>query len=104
MSAICLNNVVCVVVSVWNICTMAQKFVAKMVMKAFDVEDATGGTGGVVGGIVEVALGIGGAGVGGTDFVGSMSRYACLACGGTRVLAWVGLLEVPNIPLTVSIC
>ena len=83
MSAICLNNVVCVVVSVWNICTMAQKFVAKMVMKAFDVEDATGGTGGVVGGIVEVALGIGGAGVGGIDSVGSSSCCAYSACGGT---------------------
>nr|CAN70504.1 hypothetical protein VITISV_024960 [Vitis vinifera] len=51
---------------------------------AFDVEDATGGTGGVVGGIVEVALGIGGAGVGGIDSVGSSSCCAYSACGGTR--------------------
>nr|CAN76827.1 hypothetical protein VITISV_024519 [Vitis vinifera] len=83
---------------------MAQNSVVEMVIEASDVEGASGGTTRVVGGVVEVASGIGGAGVGGTDFVGSMSRYACLACGGTRVLAWVGLLEVPNSLPTVSIC
>ena len=82
MSAICRNKALCVVVSVWNKCTMAQNSVAKIVMEAFDVEGATGGTGGVAGGSVEVASGIGGAGAGGTDSVGRSSCYACLACGG----------------------
>ena len=53
-----------------------------MMMEAFDVEGATYGTTGMVGGVVEVALGIGGTGAGGTDSVGSSSCCACLACGG----------------------
>ena len=91
MSVICRNNVVCVVVSVWNVCTMARNSVAEMVMEASDVEGAAGGTGGVVG--VEVASGIGGVGVGGTDSVGSASCYAYSTCGGT---GGVGLGGAPR--------
>ena len=46
---ICRNKVVCVVVSVWNVCTMAQNSVAEMVMEASDVEGASSGTARVVG-------------------------------------------------------
>ena len=67
MSTICRNKAVCVVVSVWNVCTMAQNSTAKMVIEASDVEGAAGGTGGVVGGTVEVASGISGVGAGGTN-------------------------------------
>ena len=42
----------CVVVSVWNVCTMARNFVAEMVMEALDVEGASDGTIRVVGGAV----------------------------------------------------
>ena len=52
MVAICWNKALCVVVSVWNVCTMARNSVAEMVMKASDIEGATGGTAGVVGGAV----------------------------------------------------
>ena len=52
MSAICQNKVVCVVVSVWNVCTMARNSVAEMGMEASDVEGAFGGIVGVVGGAV----------------------------------------------------
>ena len=69
MSAICRNKALCVVVSVWNKCTMARNSVAKIVMEASDVEGAIGGTRGVARGSVEVASGIGGAGAGGTDSV-----------------------------------
>ena len=44
-----------------------------MVMKALNVEGVTDGTARVVGGAVEVASGIGGAGAGGTDSTGSSS-------------------------------
>ena len=37
----------------------------------------------MVGGAAEVALGIGGTGAGGIDFVGSSSYYVCSACGDT---------------------
>ena len=77
MSAISRNKGLCVVVSVWNKCTMARKSMAEMVMEAFDVEGATYGTTGMVGGVVEVALGIGGTGAGGTDSMGSSSCCAC---------------------------
>ena len=82
MSAICRNKALCVVVSVWNKCTMARNSVADMVMEASDVGGAVGGIGGIAGGSVEVASGIGGVvGAGGTDSVGSSSY--CSACGGT---------------------
>ena len=54
-----------------------------MVMEASDVDGATGGIAGVVGGAVEVSSSIGGAGAGGTDSVGSSSCCAYLAYGGT---------------------
>ena len=82
MSAIYQNKTLCVLVSVWNKCTMAQNSMADMVMEASDVGGATGGTRGVVRGTVEVASGIGGAaGEGGTNSVGSSS--CCSACGAT---------------------
>ena len=84
MSAICQNRALCVVVSVWNKYTMARNSVADMVIEAFDVRDATGGTEGVAGGSVKVASRIGGAvGVGGTDSMGSSSGCDYSACGGT---------------------
>ena len=83
MLAICRNKALCVVVSVWNKCTMTRNSVAKIVMEASDVEGATGGTRGVAGGSVEVDSGIGGVGAGGTDSVGRSSCCAYLACGGT---------------------
>ena len=52
MSAICQNKVVCVVVSVWNVCTIARNSVAEMAMEASDVERAFGGMIEVVGGAV----------------------------------------------------
>ena len=52
MSAIYRNKALCVVVSVWNKCTMAQNSVAEMVVEALDVDGASGGTTGVVGGAV----------------------------------------------------
>ena len=52
MAAIFRNKAVCVVVSVWNVCTMARNSVAEMVMKASDVEGAADGIAGVVGGAV----------------------------------------------------
>ena len=79
MSTICRNKAVCVVVSVWNVCTMAQNSTAKMVIEASDVEGAAGGTGGVVGGTVEVASGISGVGAGGTNSMGSDSTHGSLA-------------------------
>ena len=82
--AICQNKALCVVVSVWNKCTITQKSVPEMMMEAFDVEGAAGGTGRVVEGVVEVASGIGGAGAGGTDSVGSSFYCACSAYGGIR--------------------
>ena len=72
---------------------MTQNFVAEMMMEASNVEDAIGGTGGVVGGTVEVASGIGGVGASGIDSVGSSSCYACSACGGT---GGAGLSEAPR--------
>ena len=44
MTAIYRNKAVCVVVSVWNICTVARNSMAEMVMEASDVEGASGGT------------------------------------------------------------
>ena len=44
MVAICQNKALCVMVSVWNICTMTRNSVAEMVMKASDVKGAAGGT------------------------------------------------------------
>ena len=61
---------------------MARNSVADMVMEASDVGGATGGTGGVVRGTVEVASGIGGTRACGTNSVGSSSCYAYSACGG----------------------
>ena len=52
MAAICKNKALCVVVSVWNVCTMARNSVVEMVMEASDVEGAAGGSAGVVGGVV----------------------------------------------------
>ena len=52
MAAIFRNKAVCVVVSVWNVCTMARNSMAEMEMEASDVEGASGGTIGVVGGVV----------------------------------------------------
>ena len=83
MAAIYWNKAVCVVVSVWNVCTMARNSVAEMVMEASDVEGASDETTGVVGGAVKVASSIGAAGAGGTNFVGSSSCCACSAYGGT---------------------
>ena len=77
MTAIYRNKALCVVVSVWNKCTMARKSVAEMVMETSDVEGATSGTTGVVRGVVEVASGIGGVGAGGIDSMGSLSCCAC---------------------------
>ena len=51
-------------------------------MEAFDVGGATGGTGGVAGGLVEMASGIGGVEASGTDSVGSSPCCACSTCGG----------------------
>ena len=83
MSAICQNKALCIVVSVWNKCTITQKSVPEMMMEAFDVEGAAGGTGRVVEGVVEVASGIDGVGASGTDSMRSSSCCACSACGGT---------------------
>ena len=55
-----------------------------MVIEASDVDGATGGIVGVVGGAVEVSSGIGGVRAGGTDSVGSSSCYACSAYGVIR--------------------
>ena len=82
MSAIYRNRALCVVVSVWNKCTMARNSMADMVNEASDVEGAAGGMERVVGRAVEVASGIGGAGPDGTDSVGSSSCCGCSACGG----------------------
>ena len=82
MSAIFQNKAVCVVVSVWNVCTMARNSMAEMVMEASDVEGASDETTGVVGGAIKVASSIGAAGAGGTDSVGSSSCCAFSACGG----------------------
>ena len=82
MSTIYQNKALCVVVSVWNKCPMAQNSMAEMVMEASNVEGAASGIGGVVRGSIEVASAISGAGAGGTDSVGSSSCYACSACGG----------------------
>ena len=49
MAAIYWNKAVCVVVSVWNVCTMARNSVAEMVMEASDIEGTSDGTAGVVG-------------------------------------------------------
>ena len=48
MAAIFQNKALCVVVSIWNVCTMPRNSMAEMVMKASDVEGASGGTVGVV--------------------------------------------------------
>ena len=93
MSAIFQNKTLCVVVSVWNKCTMARNFVVEMMMEVSGVEGAVGGIEGVAGGSVEVASGIGGAGVGGIDSVRSLSYCACSAYGGT---GGAGLGEVPK--------
>ena len=61
---------------------MTRNSAAEMVMEASDVESATSGTSGVVGGTIEVASGINGARASGTDFVGSSSYYAYSARGG----------------------
>ena len=66
---------------------------AEMVIEASDVEGASGGTTRVVGGVVEVASGIGGAGAGGIDSMESSSYCACLAYGGT---GGVGLGGAPR--------
>ena len=55
---------------------------ADMVMEASNVRGATSGIGGVSGGTVDVASGIGGVGVGGTDSVGCSSYGAFLAYSG----------------------
>ena len=52
MAAIYQNKAVRVVVSVWNVYTMARKYMAEMVMEASDVEGASGGTVGMVGGAI----------------------------------------------------
>ena len=52
MAAIYWNKALCVVVSVWNVCTMAQNSVVEMVMEASNVEGAASGSTGVVGGVV----------------------------------------------------
>ena len=61
---------------------MARNSVAEMVMEASNVEDASGGTTGVVGGAEQVASSVGAVRAGGTDSMGSSSCCACLACGG----------------------
>ena len=43
MSAIFQNKTLCVVVSVWNKCTMARNFVVEMMMEVSGVEGAVGG-------------------------------------------------------------
>ena len=93
MSAICRNRTLCVAVSVLNKCIMARNSIADMLIGASDVGGAAGGTGYVAGGSVEVASGIGGAGVGGIDSVRSLSYCACSAYGGT---GGAGLGEVPK--------
>ena len=55
MFAICRNRALCVVVNVWNKCTMARNSMADMMMEASDVGGTVGGTGGVAGGLVVVA-------------------------------------------------
>ena len=72
---------------------MTRNSAAEMVMEASYVESATSGTSGVVGGSVEVASGIGGAVVGGTDYVGSSSYCVCSACGG---IGGAGLGRAPR--------
>ena len=56
---------------------MARNSVVEMVIEASNVEGASGGTTRVVGGVVEVASGIGGVGAGGIDSMGSLSCCAC---------------------------
>ena len=64
---------------------MARNSVVEMVIEASNVEGVSGGTTRVVGGVVEVASGIGGAaGAGGTDSVGNSSCCGYSACGGIR--------------------
>ena len=50
--AICQNKALCVVVNVWNVCTMVQNSIVEMVMEASDVEGASGGTVRVVKGAI----------------------------------------------------
>ena len=83
MSAICRNRALCLVVSVFNKCTMARNSMADMVIEASDVGGAAGGTGDVARGSVEVALGIdSAAGACGTYSTGNSSY--CSTCGDTR--------------------
>ena len=82
MLAIYRNKALCVVVNVWNKCTMARNSVVEIVMEASNVKGATDGIAGVVGGKVEVTSGIGGVGACGIDSVGSSSCCACSAYGG----------------------
>ena len=64
---------------------MAQNFVAEMVIKASDVEDAAGGVAKVVGGVAVVvsstSIVVGVVEAGGTVSVGGSSYYACSSCG-----------------------
>ena len=55
MSAICWNRALCIVVSVLNNSIMARNSEPDTVIKSSNVGGATGGTGGVTGGSVEVA-------------------------------------------------
>ena len=83
-------------VSVWKVCTIARNSEAEMVIEGSNVVGATDETTGVVGGAVEVALGmgtiVGDVGVGGTVSVGSSSCYAWSAYGGTRSAGMGGAL------------
>ena len=63
---------------------MTQNFVAEMVIKASDVEDAADGVAEVVGGAIVVVSGmgtvVGATGAGGTISVGGSSCCACSSC------------------------
>ena len=85
MSVICRNRALCVAVSVLNKCTMTRNSMADMVIEASDVGGAAGGTGDIVGGSVEVVLGIDDVvGASGIESAGSSSCCVCLADAGTR--------------------
>ena len=72
---------------------MAQNFVAEMVIKASDIEDAAGGAAKVVEGatvvVSSMSIVVGVVKAGGTVSVGGSSYYACSSCG-TRGAAICG--------------
>ena len=96
MFAIFQNRALSIAVSVLNNCTMARNIEPDTMIKSSDVRGATGGTGSVVGGSIEVAWGIDGVvGMGGIDSMGYSFYCACLGCAGTgHAGLGKGLLQV----------